>query len=140
MRIVGLGIDLVEVGRIEQMLKAHGERFVDRVFTEAERGYAEEATRRRAERYAARFACKEAVLKALGSGWGGGVSWREIEVVRGVRGEPTVRLSGRCAELARRRGIVQWHTSLSHVASHAVASVVGCGGDSSDAARAADRT
>ena len=66
MRIIGHGIDIVEVSRIAAMLQEHGQRFVTRCFTEGEAGYADEAHRRRAEHYAARFACKEAVLKALG--------------------------------------------------------------------------
>ena len=78
MRIIGHGIDIVEVARIASMLEAHGERFVTRCFTRAEAGYAESAHRRLAERYAVRVACKAAVLKALGTGWRVGSAWRDI--------------------------------------------------------------
>ena len=127
MRIIGHGIDIVEVARIASMLEAHGQRFVTRCFTEAEAGYADAAHRRRAERYAARFACKEAVLKALGTGWRDGIAWRQIEVRREPSGRPSLVLTGRCAELADDLGIVQWHVSLSHTDTNAIASVLGCG-------------
>ena len=127
MRIIGHGIDIVEVARIAAMLEAHGQRFVSRCFTEAEAGYAEAAHRRRAERYAVRFACKEAVLKALGTGWRDGIDWRQIEVRREPSGRPILVLTGRCAELADDLGIVQWHVSLSHTDTNAIASVLGCG-------------
>jgi holo-[acyl-carrier protein] synthase len=127
MRIIGHGIDVVDVARIEQMLAQHGERFVRRCFTPAERDYSESGTKRRAERYAARFACKEAVLKALGTGWRDGIAWTDIEVVRQPSGRPALSLSGRCAELALRLKITQWHISLSHTAQIATASAIGCG-------------
>ena len=87
------------------MLADHGERFTTRCFTEGEQAYSEAAGRTRAERYAARFACKEAVLKALGTGWREGISWRHIEVRRAPSGQPQVALSGRCAELADEMGL-----------------------------------
>ncbi len=127
MRIIGHGIDIVEVARIGAMLQAHGQRFVTRCFTEAESGYAESARRRRAEHYAARFACKEAVLKALGTGWRDGISWRDIEVRRGPSGQPNVVLTGRCAQIADELGIEHWHVSLSHTDTIATASVIGSG-------------
>ena len=127
MRIIGHGIDIVEVARIAAMLQEHGQRFVTRCFTEAESGYAESSRRRRAEHYAARFACKEAVLKALGTGWRDGVSWRDIEVRRGPSGQPNVLLTGRCAEIADELGIELWHVSLSHTETNAIASVIGSG-------------
>ena len=127
MRIIGHGVDIVEVARIATMLEAHGQRFVTRCFTEAEAVYAEAAHRRRAERYAVRFACKEAVMKALGTGWRDGIAWRQIEVRREPSGRPSLVLTGRCAELADDLGIVQWHVSLSHTDTNAIASVLGCG-------------
>lgn len=127
MRIIGHGIDIVEVSRIAAMLQEHGQRFVTRCFTEGEAGYADEAHRRRAEHYAARFACKEAVLKALGTGWRDGIAWRDIEVRRGPSGQPNIVLTGRCAELADELGIEHWHVSLSHTATIATASVIGSG-------------
>ena len=127
MAVIGHGIDIVEVARIERMLRDHGDRFAARCFTEAEREYADRADRRRAEHYAARFACKEAVLKALGTGWKGGIEWTDIEVVRLADGRPQVRLSGRAAAIADDLGITHWHASLSHVGQAAIASVIGSG-------------
>jgi holo-[acyl-carrier protein] synthase len=127
MRIMGHGIDLVEIARIAALLEAHGARFTERCFTERERQYAESSRRRRAERYAARFACKEALLKALGTGWRSGIRWIDMDVRRDPMGRPEIMLNGRCADLARDLGIVEWHVSLSHTDSHAVASVVASG-------------
>jgi holo-[acyl-carrier protein] synthase len=124
MAIIGHGIDVVEVARIERMLREHGDRFVTRCFTVAERSYADRAARRRAEHYAARFACKEAVLKAMGTGWRDGIEWTDIEVVREGSGQPRVRLSGRAAEIADELGITRWHVSLSHINELAMASAI----------------
>jgi holo-[acyl-carrier protein] synthase len=130
MQVIGHGVDIVSIARIDAMLEEHGERFVRRCFTEAERRYADAATRRRGERYAARFACKEAVLKALGTGLRSGLSWTDIEVVNQPSGRPELRIQGRCAELAAGMGIRLWHVSLSHAGSrdgYAIASVIACG-------------
>jgi holo-[acyl-carrier protein] synthase len=126
MRIVGHGIDLVEIPRIRRMLADHGERFLERCFTGAEREYAEPA-RRREEHLAARFAAKEAVLKALGTGLDDGIAWTEIEVTRDGRGRPGIRLTGRAERLAREKGIDDWLVSLAHTASSAAASVIAVG-------------
>ena len=90
MHIVGHGIDLVEVSRIAELLERHGERFLERCFTAAERGYSDASVKRREEHLAARFAAKEAVLKALGTGWRDGIAWTDIEVVRRPSGQPLV--------------------------------------------------
>ncbi len=127
MEIVAHGIDLVDIARIETMLAEHGERFTTRCFTAGEQAYSEAAGRTRAERYAARFACKEAVMKALGTGWREGISWRHIEVRRTPSGQPEVALSGRCAELADEMGIGHWLVSLSHTRLNAMASVIATG-------------
>ncbi len=127
MHIIAHGVDIVDIHRIENMLQAHGERFIDRCFSQGERNYAESGQRRRAERYAARFACKEAVLKALGTGWRNGISWRDIEVVREPSGQPRLVLSGRCAELARQMRISNWLVSMSHTDTVAIASVISTG-------------
>ena len=127
MEIVAHGIDLVEIARIEAMLTEHGERFTTRCFTAGEQAYSDAAGRTRAERYAARFACKEAVLKALGTGWRDGISWRHIEIRRTPSGQPLVALSGRCAELADEMGIGDWLVSLSHTRGNAMASVIATG-------------
>ena len=98
MAILSHGVDLVDVQRIEHMLESHGERFTDRVFTAGERSYADAGGQQRAERYAARFACKEAVFKVLGTGWGQGVSWSEVDVSRNADGKPGIEVTGRVPE------------------------------------------
>lgn len=124
MAIVGHGIDLVEIARIARLLLEHGQAFKDRCFSPAEQAYCDAGDRRQAERYAARFACKEAVMKALATGWREGIAWSEIEVVRQPRGEPTLRVTGQCAAVADSLGIQRWHVSLSHAETHAIASVI----------------
>lgn len=123
MRIAGHGIDIVEVARIDRMLKEHGDRFLARCFTPAEQEIGR-GSKRESEHLAARFAAKEAVLKALGTGLTQGISWTDIEVVRLPSGEPQIRLRGKAASIAAERGIGEWHLSLSHTATHAVASVI----------------
>jgi len=91
--IVGTGIDLCEVGRIEQAIARHGRRFLERVYTEGEIAYAERKANRY-ESYAARFAAKEAGMKALGTGWHGGLAGRDLEVANLASGRPTMRLTG----------------------------------------------
>ncbi len=126
MRIVGHGIDIVETARIARMLQEHGERFLSRCFTEAERHYAQgEGKRRQVEHLAGRFAAKEAIFKVLGTGWSGGVAWHEAEVVRQAGGAPAVVLHGRTAEVAAGLGITQWLISISHIQTHATASAIG---------------
>lgn len=125
MRIIGHGVDLVEVDRIAQVLSRHPERFLDRVFCPAERQRGL-GTPRHAEHLAARFAAKEAVLKALSTGTIG-VGWQDIEVVTLDSGAPTIRLHGRAEDHARAMGITQWHLSLSHTATMAIASVIATG-------------
>src|SRR5262249_45180516 len=106
MRVIAHGIDLVEIARIVRMLEQHGERFLERCFTDVEQAYADGVSgKRRAERLAARFACKEAVFKALGTGWKSGISWRDVGIVHEPSGQPGLVLTGRCAELAAELGI-----------------------------------
>lgn len=126
MRPLTHGIDLVEVSRIAEMLDRHGHRFLERVFTEGERAYAE-TSKRRAEHLAARFAAKEATLKALGTGWRNGIAWTDVEVVSLPSGQPELRVHGRALELARELGVERWLVSLSHTGTQAMASVIGCG-------------
>jgi holo-[acyl-carrier protein] synthase len=119
-----VGVDLIEIARVERALARHGDRFLERVFTPAEirycRGYIAEL--------AARFAAKEAVSKALGVGMRmiarDGIHWREVEVVGDPRGKPLVRLYGRAARRAEDLGLTEWAISLSHSREHAVALVV----------------
>lgn len=127
MEIHGTGIDLVDVQRIGSMIEEHGQRFLDRCFTFDEQAYCDDAPKRRFEHYAARFACKEAVLKVLGTGWRDGIAWTDIEVQREPSGRPRLSISGRCAEIAADIGITIWHISLSHTDTLAIASALGCG-------------
>lgn len=129
MRIIGHGIDIVEIERIRAVLDAHGETFLERCFTAAERAYSDRAKRRRLEHYAVRFAAKEAVLKALGTGWRDGIGWRDIEVLRMPSGRPTLLLAGRAQAVATELGAQEWQLSLSHTASYAVASAIATGDD-----------
>ncbi len=122
------GVDIVPVERIASMLEEHGERFLSRIFTEQERSYADANPKRRIEHLAARFAAKEAVMKALGTGWGEGVGWKDIEVQRAVSGAPSVALHGKAAAVAAGRGLGEWRLSLSHGGGFAIASVVAMGG------------
>ncbi|MEO0587191.1 MAG: holo-ACP synthase [Planctomycetota bacterium] len=128
MAIVGHGIDLVETSRIERLIERHGPRFLERVYTLDERSYCERDGKRRVEKLAARFAAKEAVLKAMGTGLTQGIAWTEVEVTRDPMGRPGVRLSGAAAAEASARGIGGWWLSLSHIEGHAVASAVAEGG------------
>lgn len=121
--IVGSGIDVVEIGRIQQAIDRYGRRFLDRVYVDAEQAYCQRK-RNAAESFAARFAAKEAAAKALGTGMSFGVTWREIEVVREPTGRPTVRFHGRAARMAERLGVTRSNLSLTHTAEIAVASVV----------------
>jgi len=129
MRIIGHGIDVVDIARIAAMLRDHGPQFIARCFTDAERAYCESVggAGRRAERYAVRFAAKEATFKALGTGWRSGISWRDAGIVHEPSGQPRLVVAGRCAEIARERGIAQWLVSLSHTPAAAMASVIAWG-------------
>lgn len=122
--IAGTGIDLCEVERIERaMAEPHGERFRERVFTAGEIAYAESKANK-LERYAARFAAKEAGMKALGTGWGDGVSWQDLEVVNHASGRPSLVLHGQAAEVAKSLGVRAISLSLTHTATQAMALVI----------------
>ena len=121
--IVGSGIDLVEIGRIQHSMDRYGSRFLDRVFTGAEQAYCLRK-RKSAESFAARFAAKEAGAKALGTGIRNGVSWLEIEVVREASGRPTIQFHGRAAQFAARLGVARAALSITHTDTLAMASVV----------------
>jgi holo-[acyl-carrier protein] synthase len=121
--IVGSGIDLVEIARIQQSVERFGQRFLDRVFTPGEQAYCRRK-RNSAESFAARFAAKEAAAKALGTGISRGVNWLEIEVVREPGGRPGICFHGRAAEFASRLGVVHTALSLTHTATLSMASVV----------------
>jgi holo-[acyl-carrier protein] synthase len=121
--IVGSGIDLVEIGRIQRSMERYGQRFLDRVYTAAEQAYCLRK-RQAAESLAARFAAKEAGAKALGTGISQGVNWLEIEVVREPGGRPALRFYGRAARFADRLGVRHAALSITHTADLAMASVV----------------
>lgn len=121
--IVSVGVDAVEIDRIQALLERSGERFERRVFTSAESDYCL-SRQRPAESFAARFAAKEAVMKCLGTGWAQGTGFRQIEVRRGAGGAPTLALDGAAAEVAAARGIRRWHLSLTHTETTATAFVV----------------
>jgi len=121
--IVGSGIDLAEIARIQQSIHRYGSRFLDRIFTAAEQAYCLRK-RNSAESFAARFAAKEAAAKALGTGISQGVSWLEIEVVRERGGRPTLKLYGRAAQFADRLRVAHIALSITHTAGLAMASVV----------------
>ena len=121
--ILGIGVDIVEVARIEQSIERHGERFLHRVFTEDEIAYCSKM-RSPGPNYAARFAAKEAVSKAFGVGIGAPLGWLEIEVRRKESGKPFIELHRSGAEFASVRGAREIHLSLSHTAAYAVAQVV----------------
>jgi holo-[acyl-carrier protein] synthase len=121
--ICGVGVDIVAVERFRAIIERKGDRFLGRVFSEAEIRYARTCAHPE-QRFATRFAAKEAVLKALGIGWRRGVSFREIEVSTNEAGAPAVSLSGRALEVSRALGVERMHVSLSHDSTYAVAQVV----------------
>lgn len=121
--IVGSGIDVVEISRVQHVVDRFGARFLNRVYLQAEQAYCMKK-RKSAESFAARFAAKEAAAKALGTGISFGVNWLEIEVVRELSGKPSIRFHGRAAQIATRLGVVSSALSLTHTAQIAVASVV----------------
>jgi len=121
--IVGIGTDLAEVDRIRDAIGRHGVRFVERVYTPAEIAYVERKANR-FERYAARFAAKEAGMKAIGTGWRRGVRWHDFEVTNLPSGKPTLAFHGVAAEIASSLGVRNVSLSLTHTALQAMAVVI----------------
>lgn len=121
--IVGTGIDITEVPRIRQSIERFGRRFLERVFSAGEIRYCDSKANR-FERYAARFAAKEAAMKALGTGWNHGVRWRDCEVMRQSGGRPTMAFHGKAGEFAAKLGVKNVALSLSHTAEQAIAQVI----------------
>ena len=121
--IVGLGVDITEVDRIAATIKRRGRPFLERIFTPAEIAYCE-GHRDPAERFAGRFAAKEAAMKALGTGWTSGVRWRDIEVVRERSGKPTLKLSGVSRAIADRLGVKNIAMTITHDGNTALAQVI----------------
>jgi holo-[acyl-carrier protein] synthase len=121
----GIGVDACETARLRRALAGPaGARFRDRVFTAGEQAYCEARGRTRVQSYAVRFAAKEAAMKALGTGWGQGVGFRDVEVVREGDGPPRLRLHGAAADEARRRRLTVWHLTLTHTRTTAIAWVL----------------
>lgn len=121
--IVAIGIDLVEISRLEEVFSRRGDRFRARVFSEAEIRYCESLGSKLAS-YAARFAAKEAVMKALGTGWSEGVGWKDVEVLNGPGGAPSIQLHARALDRMREIGASRVHVSLTHSGNLAIAQVV----------------
>jgi holo-[acyl-carrier protein] synthase len=121
--ILGTGVDLAEVPRIRAAIERHGERFIQRIYTPVEISYVERKANR-FERYAARFAAKEAGMKAIGTGWKGGVLWRDFEVSNLPTGQPTLRLHGVALRVAEKLGVRRISLSLTHTAELAMAHVI----------------
>jgi holo-[acyl-carrier protein] synthase len=124
--IVSVGVDMIEVARIQRALENQsiGKRFRDRVYTENEIAYCERKGVGKYESYAGRFAAKEAVMKALGCGWGKNASWLNIEVVRARGGRPEVKLHNHTSDFAEKLGIGRMLLSITHTRAHALAYVV----------------
>ena len=127
MSVLGIGIDVVEVERIASSMAEFGERFAARIFTAAERAYCD-AQKRPELHYAARFAAKEAVAKAFGTGIGKELGWLDMEIVRRETGEPALELSGGGKDFAEARGIAEVKISLTHARHYAAANAVALGG------------
>ncbi len=121
--IVGTGVDLCEVHRIREAIERHGRRIIERIYTEREIAYAESKANK-FERYAARFAAKEAGMKALGTGWRGGIAWRDFEVTNLKSGRPTLALHGKAAEIAEKLGVKNIALSMTHTSVQAMAQVI----------------
>ncbi len=123
MPILSLGMDLAQIARFEAAYARHGERLLERVFTDGERAYCDKR-KSRLTNYTGRFAVKEAVMKVLGTGWARGVAWRDIEVVRASGEAPKCVLHGVAARIAREQGIARIHITITHDAGIAAAVAV----------------
>ena len=121
--IVGIGIDVEQVARVREAMERHGRRFIDRIFSPAEIAYVERKANRY-ERYAARFAAKEAGMKAIGTGWRRGVRWLDFEVANLPSGRPTLRIHGAAEKIAEGLGVRNIALSLTHTTEQAMAIVI----------------
>jgi holo-[acyl-carrier protein] synthase len=121
--IIGMGIDMEEVERVKGAIERQGERFLKRIYTERERAYCEQF-KDKYERYAGRFAVKEAAMKALGTGWSRGVRWMDIEVVRLPGRRPTLELKGEARKIAQKLGVKNIAISITHTPKQAWAQVI----------------
>jgi holo-[acyl-carrier protein] synthase len=126
MNVIGIGTDIVETSRIAGMIERHGDLFLERIYTPHEAGYC--SVRKAAtQHYAGRWAAKEAVLKALGTGWARGIRWRDVEVRNEIGGKPLIHLDGGALEASRRLGIDQVLISISHCQEYATAYAIAVG-------------
>jgi len=126
MKVIGIGTDIVECLRIAQMIERHGELFLARVYTDHEMRYCS-ARKAATQHYAGRWAAKEAVLKAFGTGWARGIRWRDIEVRNDAAGKPSIALGGGARAMCERLGIAQMQISISHCRTHATALAIATG-------------
>jgi holo-[acyl-carrier protein] synthase len=126
MNVVGIGTDITECLRIAQMIERHGEIFITRVYTEHEIEYCQ-CRKQATQHFAGRWAAKEAVLKALGTGWRRGISWRDVEIRNDPSGKPTVALRGGARDVVEELGITEMLISISHCRSHATAFALAVG-------------
>lgn len=126
MKIIAQGIDLIECERVREIWDRHGDRFLDRLLTPAERAYVERH-RDRVPRMAGRFAAKEAILKVLGTGWRGRIAWCDMEILNEDSGRPRVTLTGECQRVADRLGITDILISITHTHAYAAATALGVG-------------
>ena len=121
--IIGLGLDIAEIDRIAAAIERHGAPILERLYTAREVAYCE-SRKNKFERYAARFAAKEAGMKALGTGWRGGVRWRDFEVTNLPSGRPTLQFHGKAAEYAQKLGVENISLSITHTSAQAMALVI----------------
>jgi holo-[acyl-carrier protein] synthase len=128
MNILGVGTDIVECLRIARMIERHGELFIARVYTDQEIEYCS-ARKAATQHYAGRWAAKEAVLKSLGTGWQGGISWRDIEIRNDRHGSPSVTLRAAAREVCEQARIRRVHVSISHCRSYAMACAIAEGAE-----------
>lgn len=125
-QIVGIGTDIIECLRIAQMIERHGELFITRVYTDQEIKYCQ-SRKMTTQHFAGRWAAKEAILKALGTGWRRGIGWRDVEVRSEAGGRPVVAMRGGARDIVEKMGITQLLVSISHCRSHATAYAIALG-------------
>ena len=125
-KIIGIGTDITECLRIARMIERHGELFIDRVYTPEEIQYCQRR-KQATQHFAGRWAAKEAILKALGTGWRRGISWRDIDVRNEPSGKPTVAVRGGAKDVIEQLGIAEIQISISHCRSHATAFAIAIG-------------
>jgi holo-[acyl-carrier protein] synthase len=129
--IIGIGTDITECLRIARMIERHGELFIDRVYTPEEIKYCQ-SRKQATQHFTGRWAAKEAILKAIGTGWRKGISWRDIEVRNDPGGKPVVAVRGGVKDVVEQLGVSEIHVTISHCRSHATATAVAVGKDEAD--------